>query len=57
MGREDRQDINKLRRTPSDLPSRGEGVREIDTSRREPARDTRDPNSRPVGYRGEHRRS
>lgn len=58
MSREDRQDIGKLVRIPrvagSDLPKRGDGVRDVDTSKRKPEVPNK-PAKRPAGYKGEHR--
>lgn len=53
--REERQDVNKLRKAGSDLPPRGEGVKEIDTSKSGKS-GGKSNDAPPKGYRGEHRR-
>lgn len=61
MSREDRQDIGKLVKIPriagSDLPKRGDGVRDVDTSKRKPEVSAKlaKPAKHPAGYKGEHR--
>ena len=49
MGRDDRQDINKLRPAGSDLPPRGKGIKDIKPKTPEK------PKVKPEGYKGTHR--
>jgi hypothetical protein len=56
MGREDRQDINKVRKAGSDLPPRGEGVKDVKLSvTGEPPVTAAIIRPKPKGYKGAHR--
>lgn len=57
MGREDRQDINKLRKAGSDVPARGKGVKDVDTSKGKKGSASADDAERPSDYKGSHRRN